>query len=250
MKTKSIFNKIKADFYRDFILYSLLTTTLVFVSINAHAQQKNEGVSYKDRKNVVMKDQISILKNGALLVRLKTKTNSVNALKEMGDTAGAKLIIEKQNQFNKNIISAFRNNYKFSPVFFFTSDFSDTIRNHKLSEVIFVNDNLNPDPTIKPGVQRFLISEFGNVAQDTASYLSGTYLAQTDEGLKRDESYYGGTDTKIQAFVIMSDQFIQLNDPFPYYSRVRKSNPAQKDLDKAIKKLNENLINFYKESNP
>jgi len=238
--------KIANQKYAFAFLFSLI---FIFTKLQVSAQDKNEGVSYKERKNVVMKEQISILKTGALLVRLKTKSNSVNALMEIGDTTGAKNIIEKQNQFNKNIITAFRNYYKFSPVYFFTSNFSDTIRKHKLHEVIFVNDELKPDPAIKPTPQGFLIAEFGNVTQDTASYLSGTYLTQTDEGLKRDESYYGGTDTKIQAFVIMSDQFVQLCDPFPYYSRVRKTNPKQKDLDKSVKRMNENFFNYYKVNN-
>lgn len=222
-----------------------LASLIFFISIQVSAQEKNDGMSETKWIDQIMKEQISILKNGALLVRLKTKENSINALREIGDTVKANLIIENQNRFNKTIISAFRKNYTFSPVYFFLSSFSDTIRNHKLNDVVFVNDQVVPDPSVKPNASQFLTAEFGNVSQDTASYLSGTYLAHTEDGLKRDESYYGGTDTKIQAIVIMSDKFIQLCDPFPYYSRVRQTNPAQKDLDKATKKLNENLINYY-----
>jgi hypothetical protein len=214
----------------------------------ASAQDKQSEMSEHKWKIKVMKEQITILKNGALLVRLKTKENSVNALNEIGDSISANRIIENQRSLNKKIISAFRKNYTFSPVFFFYSNFSDTVRNHKLNEVVFLNDELIPDTNINPGTLQFLTSELGNLSQDTAAYISGSYLAHTDEGLKRNESYYGGTDTKIKALVIMSDQFIQLSDPFPYYSKVANADPSQKRLDKAILRMNKNLNDYYKES--
>ncbi len=230
---------------RNITAYTLLSMIFLCSNFTSKAQEKKDGATYKERRTVVMKEQISILKNGSLLVRLKTKSNTINALKEIGDTVSANLLIENQNNLNKRIISAFKNNFTFSPVYFFFSDYSDTVRNHNFKDMHFLNDDLVSDPTIRPGTSRFLTAEFGNVLPDTASYFSGSYLAQSENGLKREESYYGSADTKLIAIILMSDQFIQLCDPFPYYVKVGKEDPTQKGLDGAVKKLNARLVQYY-----
>ena len=249
MISSSALKQSLSNILRNFTAYTLLSMIFLCSNFTSKAQEKKDGATYKERKNVIMKEQISILKNGSLLVRLKTKSNTIKALKEIGDTVKANLVNENQNNLNKKIISAFKNNFTFSPVYFFFSDYSDTIRNHKFNDVSFLNEDLVADPTIKPGSSRFLTAEFGNVLPDTASYFSGSYLAQSENGLKREESYYGSTDTKLIAIIIMSDQFIQLCDPFPYYVKVGKEDPTQKGLDNAVKKLNAKLVQYYSSSN-
>ncbi len=242
-------NNFKNNPIRKHFSKCLIAILFLFNSFNAGANDDYDGLTYRQWKKKVMKEQILILKNGALLIRLKTKLNSVNALREHGDSAKANLILENQIELNKSIVEAFTNNYSFCPVYYFFSDYSDTVRNHNLNEVAFLNAELIHDPNIKPTATNFLTCEFGNVRQDTAYYLSGTYLRYTDDGLKRSESYYGSVETYTRAITMMSDQFIQLWDPFPYYVKIGNPNPNQNKLNKAVKKLNLTLIHYFNKCN-
>ena len=87
-----------SNILRNFTAYTLLSMIFLCSNFTSKAQEKKDGATYKERKNVIMKEQISILKSGSLLVRLKTKSNTIKALKEIGDTVKANLVNENQNK--------------------------------------------------------------------------------------------------------------------------------------------------------
>ncbi len=196
-----------------------------------------------------MKEEIKILKEGVLLVRLRTKENSILALKRIGRDKLANKIEEKQINYNKKIVSAFRTNFTFCPTYFFYSNYSDSIISKQIKGVIFLNDSLQADSTIKLTTTNFLTAEFGIIEQDTAKYLDSYYSYSGDSGLERRSSYYGEPDMGFGVLKIMSDQFVQLKNPFPYYVRTFDSLPIKRKFSKTVLKMNKLLFNYYTMNN-
>jgi hypothetical protein len=152
---------------------SLMVLCLLFISAPGIAQNiEKKKKKFKQELHASTKEQIHQLKNGALLVRLKTRTNAIVALRKMGEHTKADAIQQQQAAFNSDIIHAFRKNFNFCPVYFFYSDYSDTIKAKRLDKVVFLNDSLQPDPTVKFEKKNFLIADFGTVEQDTAKTYS------------------------------------------------------------------------------
>jgi hypothetical protein len=164
---------------------------LLFISFGVFSQNTANDVfrpqEYKDqeqfknfysRRNEIGKWQINQLKNGALLVRLHTNKNVIESLKKMGK---ADLATRKELELmavNKNIVMAFTRFYKFSKVYFFFSDRSDTLLKGARSG-IFLDTNLVIDPKIEMKENFYLLAEqddaynssIGFVKEDTARFL-------------------------------------------------------------------------------
>lgn len=220
-------NKIKILFL--FILLS----TFIF----AQQQDDSRKVNQEPGTPLSMEDEIKKLKNGVLLVRLQTKEKSITALKKEGQNELAHKIDSIQSKYNKDIVSAFRKSFSFCPVYFFLSNNSENVLSKKINEIVFVNDSLETDSTIHLKNSAILTAEFGSIEQDTTQYLNGS--------LHGEKSYQGGPDMKFDALKIMSDRFIQLKSPFPYYIRTWAGTPFERPLSKVISKMNDQLSNFY-----
>jgi hypothetical protein len=229
----------------------LIGLFLFFISIPGISQDTNKKkTNFRKQLQASAKEQIYQLKNGALLVRLKTRTNAIAALRKMGENAKADAVQQQQASFNSDIIMAFRKNFNFCPVYFFYSDYSDTIKAKQFDKVIFLNDSLHPDPAVKFKEKSFLIADFGTVEQDTAkSYSYSSLEPDRDFSVKKVDHYNGGPSFSYDGLIIRSEQFIQLRHPFPYFVRTRDSRPNKKKLNKTVKAMNKKLIAFYKENN-
>ncbi len=177
--------------------------------------------NYRKMKSEASKTQIKQLKEGVLLVRLKTAESTINALREVGKNEEADKVKLKQETENKKIINAFKNNFDFCDVRFFFSNNSDKVR-LKQFENIFLNDSLEVDPSIKlePDIS-FFIAEFGYIGQDTMKYYSHhSYKPGKDYGVEGVLHYYTpSSDINFYALRILDRNFVQLNKPFPYYTR-------------------------------
>lgn len=138
------------------------------------------------RKEVAAAD-INKLKSGALLVRLKTSENKINALKKLGRDREAEEVIKKQHLENQEIYTAFKTAYHFSPVYFFYSSASNEIK-EKMYLGNLLNEKLEVDSTINISASHIYISEFDNT--------KGTGLF---------------------ALVIKNQQYEMLVKPFPFY---------------------------------
>jgi hypothetical protein len=222
----------------------LLYISVLALSFDAIAQQPAQ--SSPQNIESLMAEKIRMLKNGALLVRLQTKENSINALRDAGNQETADKVEKQQQQFNKNLIAAFRNKYDFSPVYFFTSNYSEALLSGNLDKVVFVNDSVLPDPSIRITQTGFLIAEAGALEPDTAAYFEDQYYDYSSN-LAKKESYYGSSNMGIDAIRIMNNKFVQLKGPFPYYVRLYSSLPVERDLQKAVEKLNKKLSAYYEQ---
>jgi hypothetical protein len=194
--------------------------------------------------------QINQLKDGALFVRLKTNENVLAALKKSGNTAQIAAVEKKQAEINHTIIAAFREQFNFSPVYFFYSNYSTAIKNKDFNHVIFLNDSLQPDTTIKFKKQHLFIADFGVVEQDTARYLENQPLeADGNFSVKRTNTYYGGPSFGYEGLIIRSDAFVQLRHPFPYFIRTHDAALKKKVVNTVVKKMNKKLHKFYRKRN-
>jgi len=226
---------------------------LLLLSSIAIAQESNKGkkkISLRKQLKATTKVQINELKNGALLISLKTKKLTITALRKTGRNTQADKLEKKQAQLNASIMAAFKSKFNFCPTYFCFSDYIIHAKERELDKVVFLNDSLKPDTNIKFVYRTFLVAEFGKVQQDTAKYLSHTTLEPDNNfSVSQVNHYYGGPNPGFDALIISSDQLIQLRRPFPYYVRTRDAMPKKRVIDKAVSKMNKKLHKFYLRKN-
>ena len=232
------------------LLTILLLFLLTHTFVSAQKKDNDNKISLRKENRNLMRKQIKQLKEGALLVRLQNKGNSIRALNETKQFALAKQIKINQDSYNKKIISAFRNNFNFCPIYFFFSNFSDSILSNHFNGIIFLNDSLQLDTSIKLVNNKFLTAEFAIIEQDTSKYFSNYYYLPCEKGLEKRSAFYGGPDLRFEVLKIMSDQLVQLKRPFPYYVRTFNSLPIirRKPL-KVVMRMNKKLTAYYENNN-
>jgi hypothetical protein len=218
--------------------------------------------SYKQIVKRRSKEQILQLRNGVLLVRLKTSENKIKALQKVHRSELAIEIGKQQKMENEKIVAAFRDEFDFCQVEFFYSNNSKKILAKEYGP-IFLDDQLNIDPSIKFDTTKpVFIAEFGRIEQDTTKYFSHFSNEEDTVGVRRRvKNYYGGPNLRVCALIILDDNFVQLHRPFPFYSRrfiVKQShNPNQPDesflpirltFDKVVERMNKKLTKYYKKN--
>lgn len=231
-------SKLRRDKYFKLKLCFLLIAANFFAFSQSDASQstnfKNDSSFIKFGKNreKVAKAQIVSLKNnGAILIRLKTNSNTINRLKKAGNIDLATQVERETFINNKAIIRAFTNEFKFCPTYFFTSDFSDSVKNKQLTGV-FVDTNLVLNSTISCNHPFYLIAEQGTLYDSSLGLVTELQASKTTEK---------GTPAKDVFMVIKNRFFIQLNKPFPFYQQ----GYSMKKYASYVKKLNASLEDFY-----
>ena len=212
--------------------------------------QKTSGnerkIGLRKQRHMLAKEQITQLKEGALLVRLQTKRNSIEALRKKGRVKLAEKIETRQRNYNLEIVAAFKTNFKFCPTYFFYSHYTNEIREKRFDQVIFLTDSLTTDSAIKFNYRNFLTAEFGISEQDTAIYFSHyNYESDGNWSVRRVEKFYCTSNINFGALIIKSDQFIQLKKPFPVYVRTFDTLPIKRSPKRTVKIFNRRLKMFY-----
>lgn len=190
------------------------------VGLRYNLNQRRTTLSRRKRRRISSAKHISNLKDGVLLVRLKTSQPTIDAMRYMGMDKEAKRVELIQKRQNKALVKAFRTYYSFSEVQFFYSNFSKKVKEGQL-EGIFLNDSLELDSSISiPVKQKVYTAEFANIEQDSAKFFSHySFVPDGPFKQKKVERFYGAPDMDFKAIVIKNRQFEQLSAPFPYYSR-------------------------------
>lgn len=227
--------------------------------LNNKESKKQNIIRQKKR---VAEEQIKNLKQGTLLVRLKTSELKINALIKMGDLEEASKVKKAQDIENKKIVAAFKNNFNFCKTVFFFSNNSDNVRKGNC-ENIFLNDSLIIDEfKFVDTSKSIFIAEFGTIEQDTLKHFSHyTYEPDGDWSVKKVSHYYGGPDFGFDALIIRDKNFVQLSKPFPYYTRAifksLKQHPIEAlfiapilvhqswSYNQTVKKMNWKLIKYF-----
>lgn len=198
---------------------------LLFLLLFSHwagfsqTEEKSGEKDYKDpdqfdrfykRRKIVAAWQINKLKEGALVVKLKTNNHLLEALKKDGKNVVAEQKRIENLAVNLNLSRAFRNNYHFSKVYFIYSTYSDSLLNGKRSG-IFLDSTLKIDPSITMAESFYLISE------SDALYNSSIGFVPEDSAKKVVEQ---GNPTLSNVPIVLKNKYgHQLKRPFPFYAK-------------------------------
>ncbi len=140
-------------------------------------------------QNVSAEEQfLTQLHEGALLVRLQDRTQSIQKLEERGYPDRAAELREQQYLENKETILSFKNTFTFAPVFFFYAKDSEKVRNQQLEGVLFKADQT---PVLSQEIPKtFYTAEFSETSQ-----------------------------LGITGLIIMDHKLIPLKAPLPHFER-------------------------------
>lgn len=218
------------------VLFSVLLSLLAFSS----------AMAQKDVDEMSARGHIVSLKDGALLVRLQTRSQSIETLMERGMEDRAKQLEDQQRKENLEYVEAFVSEFDFAPVYFFRSEDSKQVKEGRLDEVVFLDTQLKPDSSIGVGQKVIYIAEFGTVDPDDSKIREDYRLENDSTGVKQKPTYYGSANMGFEALVIMDDQFVQLRRPFPYYVRTfGKKGIMNRSPAKTVRRMNQKLNQFY-----
>jgi len=225
------------------------TALLAFLfAFTVYANDAAGSVNKENRKQQKIRaiEQIRQLKDGALLVRLHTRENSITALRNSGNDQMAGELESVQREYNRGIVKAFNAEFDFCTVYFFYSNQSESILNKQFDDVVFLNAQLLPDTSVTFEAGTYLTAEFGTTGTDTAKHFSHySYKPGSNPNTGRVKNYYGSSKMEISALIIKNEQFVQLLRPFPYYVRIYESLPFERSTEKAVRKMNRKLHGFY-----
>ena len=178
-----------------------------------------EKASYRRLKRQASKSQIQQLKEGVLLVRLKTLNKSIEVLKRSGREAKAARVESRQAEENDAIMQAFKMKYDFSDLYFFYSHHSKKVKEGNWGQY-FLDDKFEETVSFSPAKgQKVFTAELTNLKADTAKYFSH-YKSRVAASDSLTPLFYGSPDFNLEAFVIKDQNFVQLNKPFPNYQRM------------------------------
>lgn len=216
------------------ILITLFTSNL--------SAQKSKKLSYRKQCKIDAKRQIVELQGGVLLVRLKQKQKSIDALRKQGREKLANKIELKQKTRNSYIVDAFKTRFNFCPIYFFYSSDSKYVRTNKLDNVSFLNDSLFFDNSIILKDTNFYIAEFGHIEpEETITYQSSVHVPKKETRI----TYSGSSDFSFKALTVKTKYFKQLRGPFPYYSKESSGPNKRANINASVSKLNLILERFY-----
>lgn len=163
---------------------------------------------------------IQNLKDGALLVRLTTKLNTINAVKDKNPEL-AERIKQKQQAANLEIINAFTKSFSHCPVYYFYSENSPMIKKKEFKGVL-MDSNMNELIEIPNLDNNYLIASFSYTKSDTITYYMNDYLGRNSETLnleRKEQRGHTGMSTGVDALVLFSPELIALQAPYPHYKR-------------------------------
>jgi hypothetical protein len=224
----------------------LLFTFILFASVgmsqNATIRQNSE---FRQTMQNKAREDVQKLKDGVVLVRIHGRTQEIAYHREHDRMAVADRIEKQTRAFNQDLITAFRKHYKFCPVYFFEDTFSTCFTTGRLSEVIFYNDSLQPDSSIRFNNNNYFFMEIGFTEGDTTKFRNEYMITSNDQGTHRETRMYSEENLHLLAFVIRDKNFVMLHEPFPYYERLYKKQPKAWKLRKKIFNWNRRITNYY-----
>jgi len=187
-----------------------------FAALSQEEENELKAKDYKDpdqfekfnkRRVTIGAWQVHQLREGALVVRLKTNKLLIDELLKNGNSG---LALEKQlEQFaiNKNTMFAYRENFNFCKLYFIYSNSSDSLLNGT-RQGIFLDTNLTVDPAIVMQETFYLLAE-----RDYAYNSSIGFVVEDSARIIKER----GNPVKEMAVIVKNKYGHQLKNPFPYF---------------------------------
>lgn len=164
---------------------------------------------FSKKRKLVGAWQISRLKQGALVVRLKTNRLLIQSLLKQGKNLQAEQKRAEMLAINRNTMRAYLDHYTFSKVYFIYSNSSDSLFKGIRSN-IFLDTTLSIDPEIEMKEPFYLLAE-----RDYAYNSTIGFVPEDSASLQREK----GNAVKEMALVVKNKYGHQLKRPFPYYQK-------------------------------
>lgn len=220
-----------------FILLGCLAGNFYFAQVGTEApvykdyKEPKQFDKFYQRRKLISAWQINQLKEGALVVKLKTNNLSIDALTKSGNKMMARKKTLEMLAINLNLTRAYRSIYNFSKVYFMFSNYSDSLLNGQRKN-IFLDTNLAIDPGIEMKENFYLLAETDDIYNSSIGFVP--------EDSAKLVSEHGSKTTAMAPIVIKNKYGHQLKRPFPY---LYYSFPISKPI------YNENIV-IYSESIP
>lgn len=204
---------------------SSIIMVLFFTVSNFYAQNVDEFDS--DREEAFY--NIVALKNGNLIVRLKSQDRKIMAYRASGNRKLADKLEYELKVFNKDLIKAFINNFNFCNLFFIYPNDYELVRN-QIHSGYFLDENLEVDSSITISFNAsYYFCEHGPV-----------YAEALEDSNEARRKIVTATPMQQDALVIKDESLTQLLSPFPNHVSIRL-----KEKEKVVERLNNRLHNFY-----
>lgn len=151
------------------LFFTLLTSLLIS---NVHAQDRDYNLS----KNLLNLEYLHILKTGHLLIRLSDRATIREKLVRYNEAEQLKRFDALLAREHEEIISAFRNHYKFGQVLFFYRSETQALLDNQLGEITIINWNNEKIDSNNIQLKAFMIGEFSKMERKdstTVKYANG-----------------------------------------------------------------------------
>jgi hypothetical protein len=191
-----------------------------------------DTILYREKAAITLRN----LKNGSVIVRLKTNEKSIEAYKNSGRGDIAEKIAEDRKAQNLKLYDAFTKAFTFCKVFFIYA--KDTRQFLDGKKGLFLDRNLNYDPSIKLTDANFVFCEFGSAesyskftdqssyAVDKPSIAGGNYTGPEPHEMMDTISRRTSTTPATTSGLFFSDKDLrQFQRPFPFTDAVYLNNP-------------------------
>lgn len=211
----------------------LILLSLVLLSLPVTAQDNEYSDKYRKWKKQYSADCITSLKDGALFVRLRTRSKAVELYLKNGQDKIAERIMQEQFTENRAIMQAFKDEFNFCDVYFFFSDDTKAVTAGEPGH--FLNDKLKKDTSIHNNSSFFMVAEYGPLKKES-------FVIPGDE--PENQAPAGGNAIE-RALVMKDSTLMQMPPPFPYYI----SAVFEKQTSAQVKRLNERLKSYYNSVN-
>ena len=193
----------------------LFISTSFLVSCASTAVPKSEDIT---ARTIELGPPIDQLKEGFLLVRLRSVEKQMQILRQKGKRTASYRLRNEAKLKNALVVKAFSENFKFAPVYFFYSKHSGKIRLNELDSIVVGDDFLPIEQELLKD-KTFLVAEFAEI-QPPAN------------------------GAGLPALIVMDNQLHQLKKPFPFY--VRTAVLGDEEIEAlAVKQLEKNLQQHY-----
>lgn len=189
------------------------------------------------------------MKEGILLVRLRTSEKIIMGLKDIGEFERAREVELEQRIENLEIAAAFKQSFDFCPVYFFYSNCSKDVRMGNYSDCLIDFDLKKlEDPPV--GLENYFTAEFSHIQKSDDAYFQDNVLRYDTTGYKsQQKTYAGGTELGPDALIVMDRNFRQLGGGFPSWVRTYEGFPVlRRKKPKAVARLNQALHEFYRKA--
>jgi len=175
-------------------------------------------VKRKTSNQKAAKVKIGELKRSALLVRLRSYKKQLDLLEGEQYANRKQLIIDKRDKDNKEIMTSFKEEFDFCPVYFFYNYDTKKVLN-KQFDGIFLNSNLEKDANISFDLDTFMIGELGYMITDTTN--TDSYVDVYKNGYNNAEGYSKSSTVESNlahyGFSIRNQDLKFIAKPFPGY---------------------------------